>query len=53
MKQNEMNRTLKNKKYLQNFSRKPAGRRTLGKSKCKWEDNIKTGLKEIVCEGMD
>jgi hypothetical protein len=27
---------------------KPAGRRALGKSKCKWEENIKMDLKCIV-----
>ena len=26
---------------------KPTGKRSLGKSKCRWEDNIRMDLKEI------
>jgi hypothetical protein len=28
-------------------------KRTLGRPKCRWEDNIKTDLQEVGCEGMD
>jgi hypothetical protein len=32
---------------------KPEGKRPLGKPGRRWEDNIKTGLKEIGWEGVD
>jgi hypothetical protein len=28
-------------------------KRSLGRTKCKWENNIKLNLKEIECEGVD
>ena len=33
--------------------RKPEGKRPLGRSKCKWEDNIKMELQEVGCDGKD
>jgi hypothetical protein len=30
---------------------KPEGKRSLGKPKRRWEDNIKMGLQEVGCEG--
>jgi hypothetical protein len=33
--------------------RKPEGKRPLGKSRRRWEDNIKMDLQEVVCTGMD
>ena len=30
---------------------KPEGRRPLGRSKCRWEDNIKMDLREVGWEG--
>jgi hypothetical protein len=33
--------------------RKPVGKRPLGRSRCRWEDNIRMGLKEIGWEGED
>jgi hypothetical protein len=33
--------------------RKPKGKRTLGRPRCRWEDNIKVNLQEVRCEGMD
>jgi hypothetical protein len=30
--------------YIESFGRKPRGKRTLGKPRCRWEDNIKIGL---------
>ena len=33
--------------------RKPEGKRPLGRPRCRWEDNIKTDLKEVGCGGMD
>jgi hypothetical protein len=32
---------------------KPKGRRPLGRSRRRWEDNIKMDLKEVGCGGMD
>jgi hypothetical protein len=29
------------------------GKRTLGRPRRRWEDNIKMGLQEMVCGGMD
>ena len=31
---------------------KPEGNRPLGRPRCRWEDNIKTDLQEVGCEGM-
>ena len=31
----------------------PEGKRTLGRSKRRWEDNIKMDLQEVGCGGMD
>jgi hypothetical protein len=32
---------------------KPERKRTLGKPRCRWVDNIKMNLREIGCGGMD
>jgi hypothetical protein len=32
---------------------KPEGKRSLGKPRHSWEDNIKMGIKEIRCENVD
>jgi len=32
---------------------KPEGKRPLGRPRRRWEDNIKTDLQEVGCEGMD
>jgi hypothetical protein len=32
---------------------KPEGKRPLGRSRCRWEDNIKVDLQEWGCGGMD
>ena len=32
---------------------KPEGKRTLGRHKHRWEDNIKMDLQEVGCGGMD
>jgi hypothetical protein len=32
---------------------KPAGKRPLGRPRCRWEDNIKINLKEVGWGGMD
>jgi hypothetical protein len=32
---------------------KPAGKRPLGRPRCRWEDNIKMDLQEVECRGMD
>jgi hypothetical protein len=33
--------------------RKPERKRTLGRPRCRWEDNISVTFKEIACEDMD
>jgi len=32
---------------------KPEGKRSLGKPRCRWEDNIKMNFQEVRCSGMD
>jgi hypothetical protein len=32
---------------------KPEGKRPLGRSRLRWEDNIKAGLQEVGCGGTD
>jgi hypothetical protein len=32
---------------------KPEGERSLRRSRCKWEDNIRVDLREIGCKGVD
>jgi hypothetical protein len=32
---------------------KPEGKRQLGRSRRRWEDSIKTDLKEMRCENVD
>jgi hypothetical protein len=31
----------------------PEGKRPFGRPRRRWEDNFKTGLREVVCGGMD
>ena len=33
--------------------RKPEGKRPLGRPRCRWENNIKMGLQEVGCGGMN
>jgi hypothetical protein len=33
--------------------RKPEGKKPLGRPRRRWEDNIKTDLKDLGCGGMD
>jgi hypothetical protein len=35
------------------FLWKPYGKRALGRSRLRWEDNIKMDLQELVCGAMD
>jgi len=32
---------------------KPEGKRPLGRSRRRWEDNTELGIREVVCGGMD
>jgi hypothetical protein len=32
---------------------KPEGKRSLGRHRCRWENNIKMDLQEVGCGGMD
>jgi hypothetical protein len=34
--------------YLQNLVRKPEGKRPVGRPRCRWEDNIKMGVGDIM-----
>jgi hypothetical protein len=36
-----------------NFVRKLEGKRPLGRSRRRWEDNIRMDLREIGCKGVD
>ena len=38
---------------VQGFGGKPGGKRPLGSSRRRWEDNIKMDLQEMRCGGMD
>ena len=40
-------------RHIQGFVGKPEGNRPLGRPRCRWEDNIKMGLQEVGCMGMD
>jgi hypothetical protein len=35
------------------FVGKPEGKRTLGRTRRRWENNIKMDLQEVGCGGMD
>jgi hypothetical protein len=35
------------------LSRKPEGKRPLGRLRRRWEDNCKMGLQEVGCGGMN
>jgi hypothetical protein len=32
---------------------KPKGKRILGRTRCRWKDNIKMDLQEVECGGMN
>jgi hypothetical protein len=32
---------------------KPEGKRSLGRPRCRWEDNIEMDIQDIRCGGMD
>jgi hypothetical protein len=38
---------------IQGFGGKPEGKRLLGRSRRRWEDNIKMGLQEVGCGDTD
>ena len=38
---------------IQDLVGKPEGKRPLGRSRRRWEDNIKMDLQEVGCWGMD
>jgi hypothetical protein len=40
-------------RFTQGFGWKPEGKRPLGRSRRRWEDDIKMYLQELGCEGMD
>jgi hypothetical protein len=40
-------------KCMKNFVEKPEGKRPLQRPRHRWEDNIKLGLMEVGCEGVD
>jgi hypothetical protein len=40
-------------RFLWCFGRKPEGKGPLGRPRRRWEENIKMGLQEVGCGGMD
>jgi hypothetical protein len=40
-------------KYLQGFDGRPKGKKPLERPRCRWEDNIKLGLREIGINGLN
>ena len=44
---------LSKNRNIQNFCGKPEGNRPLGRSRRRWEDNIKTELREVGCDAGD
>jgi len=32
--------------------RNPVGKRSLGRPRCRWEDNIKMDVQEVICGGL-
>jgi hypothetical protein len=46
-------RTGRYEKYVQNFGCKVKGMRPRGRSKSRWDDNIKMDLKELQLEGVN
>ena len=38
---------------IQGFGGKPEGKRLFGRTRRRWEDNIKMDLQEVGCEGME
>ena len=41
------------KRCIQGFGGETYGKRPLGRPRRRWEDNIKTDLQDVGCEGMD
>jgi hypothetical protein len=42
----------RDEKYLQNFSQKAEGKRPLERLRCTQDNNIKTNINEMGCEGI-
>ena len=40
-------------RFIQGLVEKPEGKRSFGRSKRRWEDNIKMDLQEVGCGGTD
>jgi len=40
-------------RHIQGFSGETWGKKTLGRPRFRWEDNIKIDLQEVRCGGMD
>ena len=38
---------------MQGFGGEPEGKRPLGRTRRRWEDNSKMDLQDVVCGGMD
>jgi hypothetical protein len=56
MKEGEMGRTCSTHGYIKNayfFVKWPEGKSLQGCTRCRWGDNIKMDLREIVCDGID
>jgi len=57
VKQNEMGRACnmhgRDEKCVHSSARKPEGNRSLCACRCRWEDNIKLDLKDVIYETVD
>jgi hypothetical protein len=38
---------------VKGFGGETRGKETMGRARCRWEDNIKINLQEVGCGGMD
>ena len=44
---------MREERCIQGFGGEPEGKRTIRRPRSRWENNIKVGLQEVGCGGMD